>query len=114
MSNLSDRLYKARQFKYQVDGGPKLILIRPTMYEMIEVHTTGISHNDIAKRFTVGWESVKESDIIKGGASEEIPFDADAWAAWLDEHGTWWTPIGLAIAQSFNEHLERQAAAEKN
>ena len=114
MSALSNKIRKSRHISYQVEGGPKLLLIRPTLLEFMAMSEEGVSHADIARRFTIGWEGVRECDIIKGGTTDEIPFDSDAWAEWLDDNGEWWLPIGDKVIKSFNEYMERKEVSKKN
>ena len=113
MSKLSEKLRKSRLFKFEIDGH-KLILERPTQYDMVILHTHGMPHRDIAQKFVVGWEEVREVDILKGGTTDIIEFDQDAWCEWLDDNPEWWAPIGEKVVSAFTEYLDRRKTSVKN
>lgn len=113
MSKLLERIRKGRESAVPI-GKHKATIIRPTVEQMLALKDAGYSHLDLAKDYVVGWTGVTEADIISGGGSEPLEFDADVWREWLADHPEWWSPIGMAVVESFNAYSEYREDAAKN
>lgn len=93
-------------------GGHVFILQRPTLAEIYVGGGQRISIDFVAAH-VVGWENVKESDLIAGGDPEPLAFDGALCAAWLEDRFDLWTPLTEALVASFKQHEEAQAARGK-
>ncbi len=109
MSQLGDKIRKAREFTREIEGW-RLRLRRPTDVEAASILRTGARDAlTVATTFVIGWEGVKESDLVPSGNNGEIEFDADAWAEIVADRPELWEPLSTAIVDSwvqFNEARE--------
>lgn len=110
-SKLAEKIRKSREKLVPV-GGYDFTIRRPTDLDMM-----GFSRSsnplDLA-RFVVGWDKVKELDLLPGGDGHPVPFDADACSEWLADRTDLLVPLVEAITEAYQEHKQRQEDAEKN
>lgn len=109
--SLINQIKKARQRKVEA-GGFAFVIRRPTDTEFVahrELRTY-----EIVQEYVVGWEGVREADIVKGGAEDAVPFDAELWREWCADRPDLWEPIFTAVLESYEQHVEQRQAAVKN
>lgn len=107
---LVEKLRRSREFVLDA-GGHKFTLRRPTDADVVEMpNATAIEY---VRRFVIGWD-VRELDVIPGGGPEPVPFDAETWAAWVDDHAELWEPIAAALLDAYREHAAKRETAQKN
>lgn len=111
MSNLSDKIRKSRQ-KVEPVGGFDFTILRPTDLDMMEFSRSR-NPADLVK-FVVGWDKVKEMDLLPGGDGHPVPFDADACSEWLADRTDLMVPLVEAITKAYQVHKQRQEDAAKN
>lgn len=112
MSNpLIEKLRKAREQNVEV-GGYTFTVRRPTDVEMINLSGVGSAGRMLP--FVVGWEGVKEIDIIPGGDPHPLPFDADVCAEWLADRVDLFSPLVKAIMASYHQHAGALETKAKN
>lgn len=111
MSALADKIRKARESVVPV-GGFDFTIRRPTDMDMLEFNKAREPSGLV--KFVVGWDKVKELDLIPGGDGHPAPFDADACAEWLSDRADLFVPLVNAIVESFQAHKSRLEEAEKN
>lgn len=108
---LIDKIRRARE--HQVDvGGFTFTVRRPTDVEMMEMRGPGSVSRLFP--FIVGWEGVKELDLIPGGDPHPLAFDADVCKEWLADHPELLGPLIDKILGSYREHAAALEAAAKN
>lgn len=109
--SLADKIRKAREQIVEA-GGYTFTVRRPTDVEMLDLRGTG----SIARlfRFVVGWEGVKEIDLVPGGDPHPVPFDADICTEWLSDHPEIFGPLVDAILGSYRQHAEALETGAKN
>lgn len=110
MSALVEKLRRAREERVEV-GGFTFTVRRPTDIEMLEMRGGG----SIARllRFVVGWDGVKESDLIPGGDPHPLAFDAEACGEWLSDRPDLLDPLAARIMARYQEHAEKLVEAAK-
>lgn len=111
MSALSDKIRKARESVVSASGFDFTIR-RPTDVDMIEFS----QHRDSTKllKFVVGWDKVREMDILPGGDGHPAPFDPEACAEWLADRADLLGVLVTAIIDAYQAHKSRLESAEKN
>lgn len=110
MSALVDKLRRAREERVEV-GGFTFTVRRPTDIEMMELSGGGTVARLLP--FVVGWDGVKESDLISGGDPHPLPFDALACAEWLADRPDLLEPLVARIMERYRDHADKLAAAAK-
>jgi hypothetical protein len=85
-------------------GGYTFSIRRPYVDEVIGGKLAGLGAAEIAARFVIGWEGVKESDLMPGGDPEEVAFDAALFAAWIKDQPDLWPPLTQAIVGAYEAH----------
>lgn len=105
MSNLGERMRKAREFTREV-GGIKLVMRRPSRMEYARYQADKVPIVELAKRYVIGWEGVTEADLVPSGGSDVVAFDADAWHELLAERQDLWS-VGEIIEQEFWSHWDK-------
>ncbi|MFA5941416.1 MAG: hypothetical protein WC809_18845 [Sinimarinibacterium sp.] len=113
MSELTNRLRKAREFKLTA-GGLNLLLRRPTDAEMVDQAEVGFQSYRFAQRFVVGWEGVTENDIYRNSNGDALEFDSADWAAWVADRKDLWDPICDALLATYRAHAEELKTTAKN
>ena len=109
---LAQKVRKAREFKVVVEPFT-FIVRRPTEVEWFD-HIVGAGTTARFLPFVVGWEGVKELDIIAGGDPHPLPFDADVCAEWLSDRSDIYGKIIGAINEAFQAHSEARETVAKN
>lgn len=101
---------KNRQLSVTV-GKFKFIATRPTDAAVLDFSRNGGSKLvDLAQQYVVDWEGVTENDLMGGGGTDLIPFDAMLWREWSADRPHFWGPIGQAIWDAYKAH---EASLEK-
>lgn len=108
--SLVDKIRKARESRVEA-GGFTFIIRRPTELEIHELVGKPIR---ALLPFVVGWEGVRELDIIAGGNPHPLEFDAEACAAWLEDRIDLVAPLSKAIHDSYSTHAEKRETERKN
>lgn len=110
MSVLADKIRKAREKSISARGFT-FVIRRPTDVEMVE-----FSRDRDAKsllRFVVGWEGVKEIDLIPGGDPTPAKFDPDACAEWLTDDAELFGIVVGEVIESYQSHKTAMESSEK-
>lgn len=110
--SLADKIRKARETGIEISGQTWAIR-RPTDEEAMALRADGAGLLAIVKRFVIGWP-LSEIDLIPGGTSVKLPFDAEAFAEWVADKPNLWEPLGLAILDAYKAHAAQRDAAVKN
>lgn len=111
MSTLIDKLRKAREQKVEV-GGHSFTVRRPTDLEAMSLRAaSGVA--DLLP-FVVGWEAVREIDLVPGGSAVPVAFDAAVCAEWLADRPDLLEPLVEAILAGYRAHVAALEAAAKN
>jgi hypothetical protein len=111
MSALAEKIRKSREKLVPV-GGFDFTIRRPTDMDMMEFSRSR-NPADLVQ-FIVGWDKVKELDLLPGGDGHPVPFDADACSEWLADRTDLMVPLVEAITESYQEYKQRQESAAKN
>lgn len=111
MSVLAEKMRKARQSRVEA-GGYTFVILRPTPEDIAEL--AGKITLASLKQFVVGWDGVKELDLIPGGDPHPLAFDADACCEWLADRPDLMGPVGDAILAACTKYSEALRAREKN
>ena len=112
--DLLRRLKAAREIQVEA-GGYTFTARRPTDVEAVKLYSDSATYFEIAREFVVDWgPSFTEADLIKGGASDALPFERVLWAEWLADRPALWVPIKDAVIDNYREHVKRREAAAKN
>lgn len=112
MKRLTIERYKQSGQTRVEAGGFAFVVQRPTQ---AEVYAAGDRRIDISfvARHVVGWEGVKESDLIPGGDPEPVAFDQDVFAAWLADRADLWPALTEGVVNSFRAYEEAQETRGK-
>lgn len=109
--SLVEKIRKARETKVEA-GGFTFAIRRPTALEMIELRS--VPRGRAYLPFVVGWEGVKEMDILPGGDPHPLDFNADVCAEWLTDRLDLLLPISEAIDVAFKANEDRLENSKKN
>lgn len=112
MSGLIERIRKARQTRVEAEGFT-FICRRPTDLEMIELTGKKVTQGEILDKFVIGWEGVKEIDLIAGGDASPVEFSQELFSEWIADRPSLWAPLTDAIVSEYQAHQARLAEAEK-
>jgi len=110
---LIDQLRKQRELKIPV-GKFKFFARRPTDVEAKSLRDDRADNSDMAMRFVTGWEIVTEDDIVGGGGTTPVPFDAALWREWCADRPDFWSPIAMEILKAYKAHAEHIESIAKN
>jgi hypothetical protein len=100
---LIEKIRKARQQDVVVND-ITFTCRRPTDLEMVDWARLGLERGEILKRFVVGWNGVKESDLIPGGTSEPVEFDNSLFMEWVADRPDTWAPLIETVTSSYRQH----------
>jgi len=108
---LADKLRKAREMSVEA-GGFKFTVRRPTDLEMIEMRGT-VNGSQLLK-FILGWDGVREIDMLEGGDPHPLPFTREVAEEWLADRPDLFAKLAEAIIQGYQEHAQKLEDAAKN
>lgn len=111
MSALLEKIRRAREFRVEA-AGFTFTVRRPTDVEWMEI--AGQSTARAVLPFVVGWEGVKEMDIIPGGDPHPLAFDAEVCKEWLTDRIDLLPTLLDAFVKSYEAHLQARGDAAKN
>ncbi len=109
--SLVEEIRKAREMKVEA-GGFTFVIRRPTALEMIELQNQPRGRAILP--FVIGWEGVKEIDVVPGGDPHPLSFDADVCAEWLTDRLDLLAPVADGVFAAFKAHEDRLEDAKKN
>lgn len=109
--SLVQKIRKARESRVEV-GGYTFIVLRPTALDMTEI--AAASRGRAILPFIIGWEGVKELDIIPGGDPHPLEFDADVCTEWLCDRIDLLGPIATKAFELFVEYQAKLGAEKKS
>ena len=110
MTGLIEKLRKAREQTVEA-GGFTFTVRRPTDIEAIAMHGQPVER---MLRFVVGWQGVKEIDLIPGGAPVAVEFDTALATEWLADRPDLIEPLTSAIRDAYRAHVKSMEDAGKN
>lgn len=108
MSALADKIRRARETRVEV-ADFTFIVRRPTPVEMMDL---GRDRN--FTRCVVGWDKVREMDLIPGGDPHPLTFDAEACTEWLNDRPDLLSPVVEAVIGAYQSHVASLESAAKN
>lgn len=110
MPSLVDRIRAARENRVEA-GGFTFTVRRPTDLEAARL--TGASTADLL-RYVIGWQGVRELDLVPGGDAAEVAFSPEVAQEWLADRPDLWGPLTEAVVQAYQRHTASLEDAEKN
>jgi hypothetical protein len=108
--SLADKIRKARESTIEV-GGQTYTISRPTDADVLV--SQGADGLAVIKRHVIGWTHSALSLGIPGGDDAKIPFDQEAFGAWIDDQPELWGPLTDAIVSAYTAHAAKREDAEK-
>jgi hypothetical protein len=111
--SLADKMRKARESVVTV-GEYKFTVRRPTDVEANALRADGRLSVAAFIPFVVGWDGVREMDMLPGGDPHPLAFDADACKEWLADRPDLLTPISNAIMDAYLAHVAALKDVAKN
>lgn len=108
---LIKKIRKAREFKVKADGF-EFTCLRPTHADIKDLGRN-IDNHILVTHFVIGWDGVKERDIVPSGGSDEVEFDAALWREWVRDRRTIWKIVGPAILEAYKKRLADEGEAVK-
>jgi hypothetical protein len=124
-AQLLRQLRAARSFWHELDTPPRraLQIRRPTEDQIVswqDVFTAEIKNlarlRQAATEVVVGWRGFTEADILGPtvGSDVAVDFDRDLFIEWAIDDLLMLAEVSNKAVQSFIEHRDKKAAAEKN
>ena len=110
MSVLADKIRKSRESVVPA-GEFKFTIRRPTDMDMLEFSRS--KKTEFLLKFVVGWEGVKELDLLPGGDGHPAQFDAEACEEWLSDRSDLMAVVVNAIVESYQDYKKRLTDEEK-
>lgn len=109
---LIEKINKAREQVVEA-GGLSFVTRRPTDLEVLEMRGQGVSQRDLLRRFVLGWQGVKEIDLIPGGTPKPVEFDHDLFLAWVEDQPEVYAKLLEHITGAYKTHEQQRAEALK-
>lgn len=69
---------------------------------------------EIVSKCVFGWRGVTEADLIPGGASDELEFDAEAFGHLASDRPDIWRPLSEAVWQMVADYRARLEKTQGN
>ena len=108
---LAEKIRRAREFKHEV-GGFTFTLRRPTECEWYDT-VVGTGSTARFLPFIIGWDGVREMDILPNADPHPMPFDEITRDEWLSDRSDLFGPLVSAIFDAFNAYREAREPTEK-
>lgn len=92
----------------------KFTIRRPPALDIARAGAEGVAMSiEFATRYVVGWDGVKESDLLPGGDPEPVAFDGAVFKAWIADRPDLWQPIANGVIAAYQRHEEATEARGK-
>lgn len=113
---------RRRAQELDLGGGKKIIFTRPPEVEMNSIlkfkdgKATWLVDVDHVKKYVVGWDGFTEADLLGAavGAADPVAFDADLWAAYVEDDNDLVSKVASAILEAVVNHINSKAAVSGN
>ena len=112
MSVLAEKMRRAREMRVEA-GGHVFIVLRPTRLEYVQKFRGDSAVEGVFGQI-VGWDKVREADLVNGGDPHPAPFDADACREWLSDRGDLFNAVAEAVVKSVEDYMRRTDDVLKN
>lgn len=112
MSTLADKIRAARTLRLPA-GGHTFVALRPTDMDMVEFQATDRHPRHLLKHI-IGWDGVREMDIVPSGDPHPAPFDPEALAEWLKDRLDILGEIAAGLLKAYADHQAAKDTAVKN
>ena len=109
---LAEKIKESRQISVKV-GDVTFTARRATVEEMYRYAHEMTSDAEIARRHTLNWDGVKESDLIEDGSADLVPFDKSIFDDVIGDNREWWTFISNAVTSKALERINQKADSKK-
>lgn len=108
---LVDKIRRAREQQVPA-GGFTFTVRRPTDVEMVAIARSG----DVTAWLphVIGWEGVREIDVIPGGDPHPLEFNAAVRDEWLADRPDLLGPLVDAMAKAYEAHAAALGDTAKN
>ena len=111
--SLADNLRRAREKTVEA-GGFKFTIRRPTEFEMAsKLHGRKVLLAEFMP-FVIGWEGVRELDIMAGGDPHPLEFDPSVRDEWLGDNITLLSALADEILKAWGEYIAARENRAKN
>lgn len=113
--SLIERIREARKTRVAV-GDFTFTVMRPTDMDVVGLRGSdgGISNGVLLERFVIGWEGVRECDVVPGGSPTPASFSRELFVEWVADRPGLWEPLVRAITEGYLAHQAELEAAAKN
>lgn len=113
MATLAEKIRESRRLEIIVDG-VTFFCTRPTVDDFYAAVQKSSRDVFICKSYVVGWNGMKESQLIPGGSEEEVAFDANLWAEAIPDLPNFYTPLAKQIFKAVTDFIAARAEQKKN
>lgn len=118
---LIKKLLAQREFWVVLPDGKRIKLRRPAERQIVDLAKRGDDGEariefgvETIKQCAVDWDGIAEADLLPGGASDAVPFDAGLFALLVDDRRDWWQPLSEALMDHIVRHLGAAETARGN
>jgi hypothetical protein len=108
---LIEKIRRARELGVEA-GGFKFTVRRPTDLEIAGM--SEMTQSEILRRFVIGWDGVKEVDLVPGGTGDMVPFESELFMEWIADRPALWGPLAQAAVSSYAAHRQKLEDEAKN
>lgn len=114
MDNILEKMKKARERRVPI-GDWHLIIRRPTDLEATEMRFSSNRDAMIGMaKFVIGWEGVREMDVVPGGSDKPIEFDRDIFSLWIEDQPELWGDLISSILKAYDDHVKKRDEQKKS
>lgn len=110
--DLLKRMRSARERWVDIDGY-RFLIRRPTVYQIARWRASGDDELVLLAQAIVGWDNVRERDLIPSGADELVPYDHDVLAEWISDKPELMSELMQSIASIISERERAIEEVEK-
>lgn len=109
--SLAEKIRKARQQNVEI-GLFTFTVSRPTDVDMLKLR--GVMTVEALLGYVVGWDGVKESDLVPGGSPVPVTFDTEIAREWLADRPDLLAPLVDKVLELYSAHVKAKDDAGKN
>lgn len=112
--SLAERLLEQRDAWCDLGDGLRVKLRRPAETELLAL-AQGLGLQRVVSA-AVDWQGFSEAVLLgpEVGATDPLPFDADAWAAWVTDHAEAAGKCATALREAIEQHIVKVKDARGN
>lgn len=110
--SIAEKLAEQKKLTITI-GSVEFLARRATVEEFARYATERVSDAEVARLHVIGWNGVKESDLLDEGKADAVPYSASLFDQVIGDKPDWYSVIAQRVMDHAIKYLQSKAENEK-